>query len=1121
MIEHRSLLDYVHTFTRYFGVSVSDAVIHQASLSFDTAVEEIFPVLCAGGKLVINRESNSDVDALIGTMEREAVTILSTTPAVLYELDRRTERANALRLVISGGDTLKPAAIENLLRRTAVYNTYGPTESTVCATYHRLQSAAEAGLIGKPIPNRQIYITSSDLSLLPAGFTGEICIAGPGLARGYTGRPAVPAPFVDNPFEKGTRLYRTGDLGRWLPDGTLEFTGRKDSQLKVRGYRIEAGEVESVLMQHPSVEDVLVDCRGNGADGNVLLAYYQSPRPLDAPQELRALAKKYLPGYMVPAHFVWLSRFPVTAAGKVDRNALPPPPAPGWQPATGALPANPVESRLADIWRRVLGKDDIGAEDNFFEAGGTSIKASLILALVHKELNVKVALKHLFLHDTIREFAAHVSSLKATGFAQITPIAPAAHYETSYAQQRFWLLDQLDMGNGSNNLNWSYLLEGPLDARALEEAFATLLLRHETLRTSFALVNGSLVQRVHDERAVGFRFNRADLTGCPNWEEEAQSWVHAEANRRFNLETDLLLRAALLLVGPGKYVFVLTTHHIIMDGWSVNVLLGELLALYEANCGGRPNPLPPLAFQYKDYAAWEQRAFAAHLHEAPKAFWRETLRGFAGAVGLPTDFARTYESLNEAGVVNVLIGKSLYDDLQSCCNRHKISVPILLLVALKAYLHKATGRRDLTTGLIVWGRNHVDLDNQIGVFVNSIPVAVALDEDCTYTGLLERVKDVVLQCLEYQMYPYNKIIEDAGLPSGKLFNLAVSANIEENHRLQDLKDVEVREFMPRSAWRQYFDISFALEKTGDGHALSLLYNLGLYQSATVRAIAENVLAALDALVYHPGARILELAALDLRETPFAYWREVFSSYDPDLVFPRKTSLPRGDSAYAVHGAQLDRSFTGATACTQRLGVSYATLFSGLFGLLLMHYNFRKDLIVNLAVPGGADADPQPDAVRPAARIVPLRVSTEVRDTAGAFLRRLEDESRRNLANYCAPAIREVQASANPHHTFDYVVVLNQPAPGAEVTQAPGSARVAGLLGQCGARLGLFIQPAANHWNVAYYYRAEVLTEKHILTFHAILEKLAAWVLNDPDGPLPPESALFSSHDLEELYSLML
>lgn len=1103
MIEHKSLFDYVHTFTQYFGVSGNDIVIHQASLSFDTAVEEIFPVICVGGKLVVNQERNSDIDALIDTIEQETVTILSTTPAVLYELNQRAERASSLRLVISGGDRLKPSTIDNLLRRTAVYNTYGPTESTVCATYHRLQSAKEAAVIGKPIPNRQIYITGGDLTLLPIGFTGEICIAGGGLARGYVGNSSLTqSKFVDNPFDKGTRLYKTGDLGRWLPNGNIEFIGRLDTQLKIRGYRIEVEEVESMLKKHPHIEDVLVLCRESGEEDNFLIAYYRSDRVLES-QELRTFAKNLLPSYMIPAHFIWLRSFPLTPGGKVERNALPPPPQSDLRNAKEVLAANVLEERLINIWAKVLGKDSIGVKDSFFEVGGTSIKASRILGLVQKELNVRVELKSLFMHDTIREFAAFISSLDQINYAHIKPIATASFYKTSYAQKRFWLLDRLDRRSNSNNLNWSYLLEGSLDVESLEKAFATLIYRHETLRTSFVLVNGNLMQKVHDERAHDFTINRLNLSECTDWEEKAQLFVKTEASFRFNLETDHLLRVALLLIQPEKYVFVLTIHHIITDGWSMNIFQKELLVLYEAYREGNEDPLPPLTIQYKDYATWEQQEFEDSKDNKHKNFWRRVLQNFKGAIDLPTDFLRTNENLNKAGLVNVPCSEKLYADIQNYCNHQKVSLPVLLLTALKAYLHKATGRKDLTTGLIVWGRNHIELDNQIGVFVNSIPVAVAVDEHCTYFDLLNIVKSAALECLQFQMYPYNKIVEDIGLRTGKLFNLAVSTNIEENYQLQELKDIYVQEFMSRSAWRQYFDISFTIEKRSDGCELLLLYNVGLYQSSTIHIIAVNVLAALNALIYQPESPIGELALTYARETRFSDLENPSFIYDQELVFPRKVPVVESEqSPYTVFDTNLDLSLMAAAS---HIGVQYDTLFSGLFSLLLMYCNFRKNILVNLATSD---------------RMVPLQSRVLVDDTVNTFLRRLEEERCHNLVDYSLSTAVEPNKSLNKESVFDYVFILDRQFVNEGLDQED-TGKMSNLVEKYKPRIGMSVRSTKAGWNLIYFYREESLTKENILTFHRLLEKLTIQYLSNPNALIPQDTASFSNNFLEELYSMLI
>jgi amino acid adenylation domain-containing protein len=423
MIEHSSLHDYVHTFIRYFSLSSADTVLYQTSVSFDTTMEAIFPVLCVGGKLVIHK-NNRDLSAIPRLIKENGVTLLSTTPIVIDYLNSHSADLSPLRALLSGGEVLKPAHIDRLIGQMEIFNGYGPSESTVCTSFHKVEKLVPNISIGRPIANRQVYILNGHNSLQPVGVVGELCIGGPGLARGYLNQPALTGKkFPPNPFMPGTRMYKTGDLARWLPDGTLEFTGRKDNQVKIRGFRVELGEIEKTLLRHPGIHEALVvatEVRKNETD---LVAYVVTRQEI-AGADIRAHLENLLPNYMIPSYFVIMDNIPLTTNGKTDYKALPLPDPEGNRSVEFIEPATETEKNLAGIWKEVLGLSKVGIHDNFFQLGGNSLKIIRLLKLIDNLYPDMVKVNDLFDFATISQLANVIKERTSPGSSGMeTPAA--------------------------------------------------------------------------------------------------------------------------------------------------------------------------------------------------------------------------------------------------------------------------------------------------------------------------------------------------------------------------------------------------------------------------------------------------------------------------------------------------------------------------------------------------------------------------------------------------------------------------------------------------------------------------------------------------------------------------
>ena len=586
------------------------------SFAFDFSVWEMWGALLYGGRLVIvPHEVSRAPERFRELLAREAVTILSQTPSAFAALSRAVRDAGgrlpALRRIVFGGEALEPASLRPWLAvhgdaEPQLINMYGITETTVHVTWHRV-TAGEAepgtgriGRIGRPLPGLRVHLLDAHGQLVPVGVPGEIHVGGAGVARGYAGAPRRTAGrFLPDPFgpEPGGRMYRSGDLARRRPDGSLEYLGRLDHQVKVRGFRIEPAEIEAALRRHPAVREAVVIARGEAQERR--LVAYLAGAAVPAPEELRAWLQQTLPAYMIPAAFVALGEFPLTANGKIDRRALPDPGAQRPRLERELLaPRNAVEEILAGVWTDLLGVDPVGVEDDFFALGGHSLLAAQVLSRVERHFRVRVPLRALFADPTVASLARRIAAAEP----QLDPAEPVGHRgdpgtaPLSFAQQRLWFLDQWDPGNPLYTIGSAFRVAGALDRALLRRCLAEVVRRHEALRTTFVAVAGTAVQRIGPVPSL--RLPLIDLAGLPPARREAA--LRSQAGRclalPFDLSRDALLRAVLWRTGPDDHALILATHHIVADGWSLGVLAREMAELYAAFAAGDPSPLPELPF---------------------------------------------------------------------------------------------------------------------------------------------------------------------------------------------------------------------------------------------------------------------------------------------------------------------------------------------------------------------------------------------------------------------------------------------------------------------------------------------------------------------------------------------
>jgi len=912
VVAHEAVIDYVQTFSRYFNLAADDIVIQQSELTFDTSVEEIFPALSTGGAIIVMSNRGRNVDDILEAITVNKATILSTTPLVLNEINKHADAVKSLRVIISGGDKLKPAFIDKLVHTTAVFNTYGPTESTVCTTFHRLADAADVAIIGQPIANRQVFILDEDGKPVPVGVKGEIYIGGKGLAQGYlANEEETNRSFIYSSLVNGQRLYKSGDLGRWLYNGTIEFLGRKDGQVKINGYRVETGEVEQAMLNLEEVSDAAV-ITNRDKKGNLQLVAYYTGQHTDT-KYFRSRLMDAVPHYMVPSFFVHLDAMPVNTNGKTDRKALPAVQlaAPVSEQDGYTAIANKTEEKLVLIWKEVLSETEINVTDNFFELGGNSIAATRIAARIQKEFNTKFLLKNLFIYPTVREQATLLTGNEPALVQPIPVLEEKNSYDVSHAQKRLWLLDQFKEAKLAYNLSWAFELGGELQVELFRKAIHTLIERHEILRTTIVTIDGAPQQQIQPVTGFSFAFRYENLEQ-DNTGLTAEEIVEEETTYSFDLAADQLIRASVVRLSDTHHVFVFVIHHIIADGWSMQVIVDELVTIYNDLVKGKEALLPALPFQYKDFAAWQNERFADEQLNEHKNYWINRFSGAAIPVlEMPTDYPRPVVQTYNGDVRTFFIPEAGKRKLAAIGSENDTTLFVVLLSAVYTLLHKYSRQEDIVIGTPVIGREREDLENQVGLYLNTLALRTTFRKGDSFRTLLNRVKTTVLQAYEHQEYPFDWLVDELSPVSdtsrSPLFDIMVGYQDTEKalRKLNTLEGLTVSPYEKKNIISQ-FDLSIDFFEKEEGIAAAIEFNTDLFKPAFIERFIGQYLTLLDAVVANTGLPLHAIEYIPVEQkkqlldfngpqwTPSDYesFAEVFE--ETAGLFPDETAVAFGE-----------------------------------------------------------------------------------------------------------------------------------------------------------------------------------------------------------------------------------
>ncbi|WLH87703.1 amino acid adenylation domain-containing protein [Pseudomonas sp. FP2338] len=873
-VSHGPLVAHIIATGERYETGPADCELHFMSFAFDGSHEGWMHPLINGASVLIRDDSLWLPEYTYQQMHRHNVTMAVFPPVYLQQLAEHAERDGNppnVRVYCFGGDAVAQASYDlawRALKPTYLFNGYGPTETVVTPLLWKARRGDPCGAVYAPIGtllgNRSGYVLDSQLNLQPIGVAGELYLGGEGVARGYLERPALTAErFVPDPFGKpGSRVYRSGDLTRGRADGVVDYLGRVDHQVKIRGFRIELGEIEARLREQQAVGETVVVAQ-ESPSGKQLVAYVVPAEPVTDPvafrEALRRALKTRLPDYMVPAHFMFLDQMPLTPNGKLDRKGLPQPDAAQSQ-GVWVEPVTPLQQQVAAIWAQVLGAARIGLTDHFFELGGHSLLAMQVISRVRQLLERDVPLRTLFEQPQLQGFVLALHAAEEDLAPPMRAIGRDQPLALSFAQERQWFLWQLDPQSAAYHIPSILRLSGRLDQRALQCSFDSLVARHESLRTRIDQQDERAVQVVLPAEPLSIM--RGDAT-----EQTLQQQVEAEIAKPFNLQHGPLLRVTLLRLAEDEHVLVLVQHHIVSDGWSMQVMVDELVQLYSAYSQGEVAQLPALALQYADYAHWQREWMAAGERERQLAYWSELLGGEQPVLELPTAHARPALQSYRGASLELELPTQLAEGLNALAQREGVTLFMLLLASFQGLLYRYSGQQDIRVGVPIANRNRVEVERLVGFFVNTQVLKADLDEQITVTQLLQQAKRRSLDAQSHQDLPFEQLVEalqpERSLSHNPLFQVLFNHQSDAGlaTRGRQLPDLRV-EGLDWGSQTAQFDLSLDTQATAQGIWATLTYATDLFEPAMLTRMLVHWQNLLQGMLDDPQQRVSQLPLLD-------------------------------------------------------------------------------------------------------------------------------------------------------------------------------------------------------------------------------------------------------------------
>jgi amino acid adenylation domain-containing protein len=893
-IEHRQLMNYLASIVKKLETREGSSYATVSTLAADLGNTMIFPALTSGGSLhVIAEDRILDGERLGDYFEEEGIECLKIVPSHLVGLQSGGggKRVLPQKILVVGGEASNWKWVERWQeegRGCRVINHYGPTETTVGVLTYGIEAGVAEGRgreenvpLGRPLENTQVFVLDEEMEPAPVGVAGELYIGGAGLARGYTGKGDMTGErFVPNQFSQvgGERLYRTGDRVKWRRDGELEFLGRQDYQVKLRGYRVELGEIEGALGSNADVEQAAVVVRDEEGGGEKRLIAYvvlkggeRKRGGLNGKEgivKLRNYLKERLPEYMVPGAIVVLDEMPVTPNGKLDRTALRKPEAGVETEREEAILRDAQQEILSGIFAEALKREKVGVEENFFEMGGHSLLATLVMSRVRKVFGVEIPLRALFESPTVRGLAERVTQARGGELARSLPLAlveRSGDLPLSYAQQRLWFVDQLEPGKTTYNVLYGLRLIGDLDWPALKRSIQEMVRRHEILRTRFPERDGIPVQEIAVE---DWQIKEIDLRAVAEEERAAKAEMLAreEAGAPFDLAKGPLLRVTLLRLGTHEHVLLVAMHHIVSDEWSRGVIIREICLLYQAYVKGEESPLPDLEIQYADFASWQRRWLQGEVLERQMKYWKRQLAELP-ALNLPTDRKRPAVIGHSGGKMSFELPRHLTDQLKALSRREGVTLFMTLLAAFQVLLQKYTGQQDIAVGSLVANRDRAETQALIGFFANIVVLRIDLSGRPSFADVLGRVRDVTLEAFDHQDLPFEMVVNAVRSHkpfAGSLVQAVLSMHKVSTTSLQ-LAGLQTRTFELNYTNDYKFDLLLHIEESNEDLQGKWEYSFDLFESEAIEQMSRHFLQLISNILQDPSASIDDLQLLSHHE----------------------------------------------------------------------------------------------------------------------------------------------------------------------------------------------------------------------------------------------------------------
>lgn len=958
MVEQKGMMNHLYAKIKDLNLTASDRIVQNASQCFDISVWQFLAGLLVGGQIhIVDEDVAHDTEALLEYVEANQISILEVVPSMLRTIldlikssSNHSPQFSALRWMILTGEALPPrycAEWLGLYPHIPMFNAYGPTECSDDVTHYPIYEAPAEDVvhmpIGYPVANMQLYVVEQQaegFKLCPVGASGELCVTGIGVGRGYINDPQrTKAAFFKAPFSENSdaRLYRTGDLARYLPDGRIEFLGRIDSQVKIRGFRIELGEIESILLRHEGVKEcavivrsarqmegklvareVLANVETDKTERKRLLAYLVC-RDEISNLALRGFLQQYLPPYMIPEQFIRLEALPLNANGKVDKNNLPEPE--NVRPDLDqpfVAPRSELEALIASIWQDQLSVDRIGVNDSFFDLGGDSLLAIQVLNRLRQATNAHVAFRNFFEAGTVAGLARIIEQTEKDASSSSLSIgahAQSERYRLSFAQQRLWFLWKLEPDNPYYTFQGILNVKGELNLLVFRRAWQAIWKRHEILRARFGVDDGRPFQVFDD--GEGFDPLFISLTHLPEAErhQAVRNRARAEAERAFDLEEGKLFRIQLFKLSETEHAALLTMHEIILDGWATCVMIRELGELYNGFIKGEASPLPDLAVKFSDFVLWEGETLQRDALKEQEDYWREKLAGELPILDLATDRPRPMSPTFLGKSHGVLLDADLSNQIHRLSRQEGTTLFVVILAAFYKMLHLYTGQDDLIIGAPLANRSHKDTEDIVGFYLNMLAFRTDLSGDPSFIDLIRRVRETVTDGITRSDYPFIWLLETVSAvrnPSiAPVFQVMLNMLSFPQVTLQ-YNDLEMGFRELETGYTKY-DLSLYAQEQGDRVYLQLSYLTDLFDDEAADKVLKNMVALLNSAIANPAARMSRLDVLTEAEkkTILTQFNDTAREFDDSKciheLFELQAEKTPGQTALIFNGRRLNYS----------------------------------------------------------------------------------------------------------------------------------------------------------------------------------------------------------------------